>query len=160
MGRACGTGRDGAAPAAGTEPTVQGKEGSPRTEPQPHPAGCHIHSVGELPWEPDFPGRAQMRAAQQLAHSKLLFSPGLSNSWRRSSTSCLKCYEINSFWGTVVTPVPQKAGVGQREKGRGMEVLGGQRPPGTPAVEMLHSHGNMGKQLKEGSPMQKNVSWK
>lgn len=34
-----------------------------------------------------------------------------------------------------MTPVPQKAGVGQREKGRGMEVLGGQRPPGT--LELL-----------------------
>lgn len=114
--------------------------------------GCH--SAGELTWEPCFPRQStQIDATQQLAHRKLLFSQGLSNLQRQAVRSCLKCYETNSFWGTVMPPVPQKAGVGQKKKGREMEVLGGKGHLAPLPLELLHSHRNTGKQLKEESPM-------
>lgn len=47
-----------------------------------------------------------------------------------------------------MTPVPQKAGAGQREKGRGMGVLRGQRPPATPAFRAAAQPWKYGEAVK------------
>lgn len=139
-----------AAHAAGTEPTVQGQGGLPSHQAQPHPYSlAHPHAGAAMG---TLLSQAEHTDAEQLAHSKLLFYQGLSNLRRHSFRSCLKCYGINSFWGTVMAPMPQKAGVGQREKGRGMEVLVGQRQPGTPAFRAAAQPWKHGETVKGGKP--------
>lgn len=129
-------------------PRRRAKEGSPRTEPQPHPHRVsHNVTAWGVPMATTLFSQAEHTdATHQAAHSKLLFSQGFSNLRRCFFRSCLKCYEINSFWGTVMTPVPQKAGVGQREKGRGTEVLAGKGHLAPLPSELLHSPGNTGTQ--------------